>query len=305
MNHIAQVLNTRAKSLAADYLRTEGELLSVLIEMRRERAFASLNFTGVFDYCERALRLSRAQAYYFKTVAEKAETVPELKQAIVDGEITLSQARRIAPVVTIHNHEHWIAEAKSLSQPELERRVAAENPKAHIKEKIRPITGDRSELKVLIDEETEKNLRVLKDTLSQKLGRAASLADVVAWAAKVTREKFDPERRAQRALKRSISLGNGQSPKPGRHRVAAPLKHEVIRRSGSRCSHLGHDGQRCEQRRWLHLHHIVPVASGGLNHVDNLQLRCSAHHALAHRSLCPRPKLDPLPRLGDTGPGAP
>ncbi len=53
---------------------------------------------------------------------------------------TLSQARRIAPVVTANNHEHWIAEAKHLPQTELERRIAAENPKAHIKEKIRPLT---------------------------------------------------------------------------------------------------------------------------------------------------------------------
>jgi hypothetical protein len=89
MKQTARQMDDKAKTLAQDYLRTEGELLSHLIEMRKERVFAELNYSGVFDYCERALRLSRAQAYYFKSVAEKSESVPELKEAVVQGEITL------------------------------------------------------------------------------------------------------------------------------------------------------------------------------------------------------------------------
>lgn len=55
MKHVAYEMDSKAKTLARDYLRTEGELLSHLMEMRKERVFALLNFSGVFDYCERAL----------------------------------------------------------------------------------------------------------------------------------------------------------------------------------------------------------------------------------------------------------
>jgi len=187
------------------------------------------------------------------------------------------------PVVTAQNHERWIAEAKSLPQTQLEKRVAAENPKAHVKEKIRPVAKALSELKVAVDEETEENLGALKDILSQKLGRAANLQDVVAWAAKVTREKFDPEKKAERSRNRkNFSSGNPAAPKPGRRPIPAAVRHEVTRRKGYRCWHTGPDGKRCEQRRWLHFHHIVEVATGGLNVADNLELRCSSHHRLAH-----------------------
>ena len=206
MKDLAYELDKKATVLAADFLKTEGELLEVLADMGRQKVFAVLNYSGIFDYCERKLGLSRAQAYYFKTVAEKSEEVPEIKAAVVQGELTLSQARRIVAVVTKKNHQEWIDKAKKLPQTELEREVTAQNPKAHIRERIRPVGKEVSELKVPVDPRTEQNLTALKDLLSQKTKRPATLAEVVAWAAEVCRDKFDPVRQAERS--RSISSGN-------------------------------------------------------------------------------------------------
>ena len=114
MKNIAYALDEKAKGLAVDYLRTEGLLLSVLIEMRRREVFATLNYSGIFEYCVNRLNLSRAQAYYFKTVAEKSEEVPEIKQAVVQGELTLSQARRIVPVVSERQSQRVGRESKDL-----------------------------------------------------------------------------------------------------------------------------------------------------------------------------------------------
>ena len=100
MNNAALILDGKARKLAKDYLLTEGELLSVLTEMHQRKLFVPLNYANIFEYCEKALNLSRSQAYYFKSVAEKSVEVPEVKQAVVEGKITLSQARRIVPAVT-------------------------------------------------------------------------------------------------------------------------------------------------------------------------------------------------------------
>lgn len=195
-----QELDNRARELGRNYLRTEGELLLVLMEMRRKRVFAELNFSGIFEYCEKVLQFSRAQCFYFKSVAEKSEEVPEIIEAIIQGELTLSQARRIVPVVSKDNSKHWIDQARNLSQVELERKVSESNPHKHVKEKIRPIAIDTSELRVAVDRETERNLRALQDILSQKLRRAATLQETMAWMSKVCREKFDPIEKAKRAI---------------------------------------------------------------------------------------------------------
>lgn len=291
MKSIAQQLDEKAKGFAADYLRTEGLLLAVLTEMRKEKVFAVLNYSGIFDYCERCLKLSRAQAYYFKTVAEKSEHVPEIERAVVQGDLTLSQARRIVPVITPENQAEWIEKAKSLPQKELEREVTAMNPKAHVQEKIRPVAKELSELKVPVDPKTEENLAALKEILSQKLGKHATLAQVVAWAAEVTRTKFDPLKRAERARKissRKSAPAPASAPKLGRQPICASAKHSVVLRDGMQCTHVGADGRRCEQRQWLQVHHIVEVSKGGLNVVDNLRMLCWAHHDLVHSKLGPR-----------------
>jgi hypothetical protein len=220
---------------------------------------------------------------------------------VIQGELSLSQARRIAPVVTKENHEQWIQKAKVLPQRELEREVTAVNPKAHVQEKIRPIAKELSELKVPVDRETEENLEMLREILSQKRGKSATLAEVIAWAAETTREKFDPVRKSKRS--QCISSGNAEKSKPegqadlpkdhsvppehpkvqaGRQPIPASVKHPVILRDGMRCAHVSSDGRRCEQKRWLQLHHQVAVKNGGLNTAQNLQTLCQAHHQFVH-----------------------
>ena len=118
--------------------------------------------------------------------------------------------------------------------------------------------------------------------LSQKLGKAASLQDLVKWMANVCREKFDPLKKAERASKKVVSSGNDK-PRPGRRPVAAREKHTVILRDQNRCTYVSREGRRCSRRRWIHAHHIKEVSQGGLNETSNLQLLCSAHHRMKHR----------------------
>lgn len=181
------------------------------------------------------------------------------------------------------HHAQWIEKAKTLPQKELEREVTALNPNARIQEKIRPVARELSELKVPVDQKTEQNLEALKDILSQKMGKPATLAQVIAWAAEVTREKFDPVRKAQQAVSSGrISLATTVQPMEGRRRIAAAVKHPVILRDDMQCTFLGRNGRRCEQKRWLDTHHITPVANGGLNTIDNIRMLCRAHHDLVH-----------------------
>ncbi|OYZ10966.1 MAG: hypothetical protein B7Y39_19920, partial [Bdellovibrio sp. 28-41-41] len=42
------------------------------------------------------------------------------------------------------------------------------------------------------------------------------------------------------------------------------------------------DGSICGQSRWVHFHHIQPVANGGENTAENLVTLCSSHHRLWH-----------------------
>jgi hypothetical protein len=90
----------QARALTKKYLRTEGELLSLLIEMKTNGAILALGFSGIWDYAHRGLSLSEAQSFYFKSVADASVRAPKLKEAVETGNLSLSLARRIAPVIT-------------------------------------------------------------------------------------------------------------------------------------------------------------------------------------------------------------
>ena len=283
MNNETQFIHETNLRLAKTILLSEGELLSSLMEMQRRNLFRELGCTGIFEYCQRHLKFCESQANYYRRIAEVSFKVPELKAAVVQGELSISKARRITTVINPTNHQEWIRNAQTMKQKELEKAVSIVNPQAHPIERIRPVARNVSELRVPIDDETDKNLEILKDLLSQKLKRAATLADVIAWAAKETREKFDPEKKAERFAKRTTLSSRKLAPlQPGRHPVPAKVKHEVVLRDGHRCSYRSADGKICGQRKWTDLHHLVPVSEGGLNIANNLQFLCSAHHRLSH-----------------------
>ncbi len=80
----------------------------------------------------------------------------------------------------------------------------------------------------------------------------------------------------------------GSAPPPHRARrsryIPAPVKREVWRRDGGRCSYVDpHSGRRCGSCFLLELDHIVPFALGGSAEPRNLRLHCSAHHRFRHR----------------------
>jgi hypothetical protein len=67
-------------------------------------------------------------------------------------------------------------------------------------------------------------------------------------------------------------------PNPGSDAVPAAVRREVGARDARRCAFVSKNGHRCEERRFLEFHHVVPRAIGGAANVDNIQLRCRAHN---------------------------
>ncbi|OYZ18246.1 MAG: hypothetical protein B7Y39_14005, partial [Bdellovibrio sp. 28-41-41] len=73
-------------------------------------------------------------------------------------------------------------------------------------------------------------------------------------------------------------FGGGQ----GRESLKAEVIHAVNLRDRGQCQAVQPDGSICGQSRWVHFHHIQPVANGGENTAENLVTLCSSHHRLWH-----------------------
>ncbi len=305
MSYLTHQIHKRALELSATYKKTEGALLDILEQVDRHRVYLKHGHSSLFLYVVRELGLSESVAYNLIMVSRKAREVPELKGLISAGAITLSNAKRITPVLCAKNKSEWLEKATRLSSRQLEKEVAKLRPQTATQEHASYVSENRLKLEVGLSEKDMLDLRRVQDLLSQARGRAVSLEEVIATMTQEHLRRHDPVQRAKRQIakkgkqpqpvaRQKISEETTEpdpTPKatpPSRVRPAqripipANLLHQIRLRDQGRCTYTGKDHKRCNQSRWLDIHHKIPVSQGGDNTLENLTTLCSAHHDWIH-----------------------
>ncbi len=288
-------LHQRALEISTQFRRCESELLDVLTRVDAQRLFERFGLTSTFAYSTKILNLSEDQACIFIRESRKAREVPQLRQAIESGKLTVSKAKKIAAVLTPANQQEWIGKAVSLPTRALEREVVKIAPKEAVPDRVSPVSSEFTGLHCTIDRETEELLREAQDLVSRKASGSGDVGTTLKAALKLFVEKNSPVRKAERVGGRARSaktpalLSNSvpasfPALRLGR-RVAPPARIEnaVHLRDGGRCTAVHPVHGRCESRRWVELHHPIPIAMGGRHSVKNLVTLCSAHHRGVHR----------------------
>jgi len=183
---------------ARQFKRSQSELIEAIQQVDAKKVFRKVGHGTLFDYCRVELKLSESNSYVFIQVARKAIEIPELKRAIDAGEITVSQAKRIAPVITPHNKDVWLKRAATLSQRELEKEVVKVNPRLSFQPGIRPISENRSEFRAGMNPHVEENVRLLMDLFSQKMKAPCDYDELLAQMTEIAMNEIDPITKARR-----------------------------------------------------------------------------------------------------------
>ncbi|MGK5087261.1 HNH endonuclease signature motif containing protein [Bdellovibrionota bacterium FG-2] len=291
--------------LSASYNKAEGDLLEILEQADRHRVYRKHGHSSLFLYVVRELGLSESVAYNLITVCRKAREVPELRTLIGHGTITLSNARKISPVLTPQNKALWLEKAASLSKRQLEKEIVKVRPEAATPENVSYVTQERVRLEVGLSETDMLNLRRVQDLMSQAKGRSVTLEDVIVQMTGEYLKRHDPVKRAKRQITKkgkhaqkappagmqpvAIQVGPQQPTKPQPSRVPIPanLLHQVRLRDQGRCTYTHKNGRKCNQRRFIETHHKIPVSQGGENTLENLTTLCSSHHSWIHEGGSP------------------
>lgn len=284
-NEKIQEIHSLAIKASETYRKSEAELLLAISKVDENKVHIHLGYSSLFDYALKVLKLSEACAFNLITVSRKSKTVPELKEAVVSGQLSISKARKITPVLTKENSSTWIEKAISLPKAKLEKEVAALNPQALTVEKTHYVSEDRLELKLGLNEKTLEKLKRVQDLLSQKTKCAASFEKTIEAMVETYLERNDPVLKAKRCLKEN-DPDPIQKAVPGQIKISRALparaKHQVHNRDQHQCTHVDAKGVRCTNQRWLEIHHLHAFAQGGLHEISNLKTLCSAHHSRLH-----------------------
>jgi hypothetical protein len=137
---------------------------------------------------------------------------------------------------------------------------------------IRPLAPDRYEIRFTASASTREKLRHAQDLLAHAVptGDLAQVFDraLTSLVEELTRKKFAVVKHPRDARDR---------PEESRS-VPAGVRRDVYQRDGGRCAFVARGGRRCNDRRFIEFHHMMPEAAGGKPTVENIQLRCRAHN---------------------------
>jgi hypothetical protein len=269
-----QDIDDKAVMAATEFLGREARLVAIIQEVDDEFVWERLEFSSLHVYCVERLNLSDAYAYAFTAVARKSKAVPFLKEAVAQGTLTVSQAKRITRVIKPENAATWIHTAATVKQKELEKLVNLESPSPSPSGRMKRIGGEMSELRLVIPEKIREKLIRLMDV------RGATMLDALDFALEQTLERHDPLRKAARNIGKPTTLKSSSSRK-----APAAVEHARHLRDQGQCTHVRPDGGRCENRRFTQGHHVKHVAHGGSNTLGNLITLCSSHHRALHKGL--------------------
>ena len=155
-----------------------------------------------------------------------------------------------------------------------------------------------------------QQLRRVQDLLSSKLRKSVTLEESLSNMAEEYLYRHDPLEKAKRAQSHSTtSLCPGtnleeperrhtllainelevyaapatETDQPNRANLVAQTKHAVILRDQNQCTYVDSNGHRCQEQRWLQIHHQTPRWYGGSNDAQNLTMLCVGHHQMMHQ----------------------
>jgi hypothetical protein len=132
--------------------------------------------------------------------------VPELKSAIESGQVHLSNARRIVPVLTQENKNEWLLKAETLTSRQLQKELATHSPKLATVEKATYVNRDRLQIQHGMSEETYQEFLNVQNLVSQKKQAHADFEETLKELISFYKKHNDPVLKAERALLRKIGM---------------------------------------------------------------------------------------------------
>jgi 5-methylcytosine-specific restriction endonuclease McrA len=303
------------------------QVIELLKEVDQRKIYLTLGFGSLIEFCIQELKYSESAAWRRISAMRAVRDLPELEEKIETGKLSLaviSQAQTHIRYQEKKNHEmvpksekrDLFQSLEGLSSRETEKVLISRDPEVVINhEKLRQVTKELQELKLILTPEMQQDLEKLKALISHIMPEA-SLADVIQFALKDSLKKRNPEidkivlkqgssgpRQipAQAREKNLLRLRSMKQPRSAEHapapvlqgrnavetsgvkeiggRIQIPIsvKRLVWKKSLGQCCYQ-HHGKRCASRFQLQIDHIRPMARGGSNALENLQLLCRQHN---------------------------
>jgi len=310
-NQSAQIAHKKLVILLEKMRKYEHSALLVFSEIMHQKLYEQLGYSSMQNYATEALKIPRSTAFHYISLTKRLEELPETRKAVESGELGWTNAKEVAKVATPKSEVLWVAEAKKSSRRDfaIKAKQAIQISKDESKQQpdlipVTPLPKAESKVStslsfsveqmerfnVLIEKMRKQGetgtreellIKALTDSTSEKssqLDSGPSTQIVIRHCPECGKAETGAGELSQNDLEKAYCdaqvLENGKN----KATIKPSTRREVMSRDNHTCQ-----GQGCNSKRYLEVHHKVPRALGGGNDESNLMTMCGACHRLVHR----------------------
>jgi 5-methylcytosine-specific restriction endonuclease McrA len=237
--------------------KVTAKILNCLQIVSEQKLYFSKGYSSLFDYMVRGLGYSETTASFRLSCLRMIEIVPEIKDKIESGALTYTSLARA----------HKVLRGKTTAE---KRKVISEIEGKSSRDALFILSKYEEERPILVKTEiTNQKVRITIDLNREeyeKLERVRALhSNKVQSYEDLLKYLIHKELR----LPTDYSQSKSKNPKY----IPKHLKNFVLQRASYKC-----EKPNCNQKHYLEVDHIQPIAKGGRTVADNLQILCRAHN---------------------------
>ncbi len=266
------------------------QVLACIAEIDRRRLYLEKGYSSLFDFLVRDYGYSPGAAMRRVDGARLLRELPEVKEKIERGTLTLSQANQIQRAA----REMKKTERALSTEEKQELILQVEHASKKETEKI---LAERLNLPVMpIQKETLHRDASVTLTMTFSAEQIEMLEQVRSMVSHAVNSQNWSELcvyLAKKELARRTNMRATNIATPSNSNVAATVKkrgalparaRKMLLNPAARCQYKNHKGEQCHSSRYLQIDHIQSISSGGSNDIKNLQVLCGAHNRYKYAS---------------------
>jgi hypothetical protein len=241
--------------------RITSKILDLLQEIENKKAYVAWGYSNLFEYLVRGLGYSEALAYQRKTALKICNELPEVKEKLNNGSLSLTTVARAASVLrtkTTQEKASLLLELENKPSREIDKILARENlTQTFLGPAKRYVNEQTIQLTLTFTEEEYQKLERLKALKSHQITETKDLINLLV------------DRELEKYNRTTTTPSRSTNPR----QIKISLKNHLLQKAQYKCQYPG-----CEQTHFLQIDHKKSVHQGGSNHPTNLQVLCQAHN---------------------------
>ena len=237
-------------------IKITSEILDKVQQMEDCRGYLEMGYSSLFDYLVKALKYSGATVYERQACVRLAREVPEIKQKIDQGSLTISAVTTAYKYIRkkpTSEKRQTLKSIENKSTREVKKIFLQASKPIQIK---KTVYQDKVHIRLELSHKLNKKLEKLKALKSHKHDLESLFEELI-------------EKELRHYEKTQFRITKSKNPR----QISQSLRNHLFKKSNYQCQYPG-----CGSKYFLQVDHIVPVRLGGGSAISNLQILCANHN---------------------------